>query len=207
MGERERIKLVQAAVGGDGDALQRLIVHYHGPLCGTIDGLMDASLRRHFDTEDILQSAYAAAFQSIQGCVFEGPGGFYKWLERIALNQLKETQRNLHRRKRDIDREQSLVGDRSTSYLGLAQRVAASDSTPSRRLAQQEVAAAVISSLARLTDEQRAVVRMRFLENRPVADIAMALDKTEDAIHMLCHRSLKKLREFMGSITRYLSSQ
>jgi RNA polymerase sigma-70 factor (ECF subfamily) len=72
-------------------------------------------------------------------------------------------------------------------------------------MAQDEAIAALLSSLARLTDDQREVIRLRFLEGRPVAEIAGRLDKTEAAIHMLSHRGLKALEELMGSITQYLS--
>ena len=63
-----------------------------------------------------------------------------------------------------------------------------------------------MSCLARLTDDQRAVVKMRFLEGRAVTEIAAALDKTENAAHVICHRSLNELRQLMMSITHYLTS-
>ena len=65
--------------------------------------------------------------------------------------------------------------------------------------------AAVLSSLARLTEDQRDVVRLRFLEGKPVAEIAIRLGKTEAAVHMLSHRGLKALRELMTSLSDYIS--
>jgi len=78
--------------------------------------------------------------------------------------------------------------------------------SPSRELAKAEVSAALTSSLARLTDDQREVVRLRFLEGWAVDEVASRLDKSEAAIHMLCHRGLKDLRKVMLSMTRFLSS-
>lgn len=63
----------------------------------------------------------------------------------------------------------------------------------------------LLSSLAHPTDDQREIIRLRFLESRPVAEIAARLGKTEAAVHMLSHRGLKSLEELMGSITLYLS--
>ena len=37
-----------------------------------------------------------------------------------------------------------------------------------------------------------------------LAEVAEALGKTELAIHMLCHRALKNLRQHMVSLSRYL---
>ena len=91
--------------------------------------------------------------------------------------------------------------------LSLLERRAATagESTPSRQIAKDEAIAAVMSCLARLRDDQRTVVQLRFLEGRSVADVAEHLGKTEPAIHMLCHRGLTALRESMVSITHYLS--
>ncbi len=204
MTEAERTRQVQRAVAGDGNALQRLIVHYHGPLYGTVDGRMDAAVRRHVDPDDVLQQAYVSAFQAIKGCRFDGPGGFYKWLETIALNQLKEMQRNLRRQKRDIARRQTGSPAATTSYPDLLDRLTSPGSTPSRHLARREAAAAVISSLARLTDDQRQVIRLRFLEGRPVAEVAARLGKSETAIHGLCYRGLGRLGAPLASMRQYL---
>ncbi len=203
--ESERYELVQRAVEGDAQALQRLIVHYHGPLCGTIDSRMAVALHRHVDPEDVLQQAYVDAFKSIGTCSFDGVGAFYVWLERIALDRLKKTERDLRRKKRDIGRRLTRSAAGATSSPDLMARLSSPGTSPSQSLAKDEASAAVISSMARLTDDQRAIVRMRFLEDKPVAEIAAELDKTEAAIHMLSFRGLKALRELMGSITQYLT--
>jgi RNA polymerase sigma-70 factor (ECF subfamily) len=211
MSEMERAAMVQQAAGGDDDALQKLILHYHGPLQGTIEGRIKATLRRHIDAEDILQQTYIAAFESIGGCQFDGPGGFYTWLEIIALNRLNQVERDLRRQKRDIGRE---VHDGSrlpagfqsdSSYPDLFARLSDGGSTPSRQLSRVEAAAVVMSSLARLTADQRTVIQMRFLQDRPVEEIAAALGKSADAVYMLCHRGLKELQGLLGGISRHLS--
>jgi len=205
MEEGGRAEQVELAAQGDADALQRLIVYYHAALQASVQAAMDADLRRRVDPEDMLQEAYVAAFKSAAGCSFTGPGGFYKWLEAIALNEVKNTRRDLKREKRDIGRE---IHDRptaATSYPDLVGHLASAESTPSRRVAKAEATAAVISCLARLTDDQRNVVKMRFLEGMAVADIAASLGKTQAAVHTLSHRGLKELRRLMVSITRYLT--
>lgn len=205
MTERERAEQVRRAAAGDLDALQRLFVHYHGTLRRVVAAAIDPTLRRYVEPDDVLQQTYVAAFQNVAGRHFDGPGHLYKWLERIALNQLKDAQRALRRQKRDVARE---VPDRpapSASYPDLIQRLTAGDSTPSRQIARDEAIAAVMTSLARLGDEQRAVVRLRILEDVPVAEIARRLGKSDVAIYALCRRGLQSLKELLGSITRYLT--
>jgi RNA polymerase sigma-70 factor, ECF subfamily len=208
---------LQAASAGAADALQRLIVHYHATLRGAVAAAVPAKLRTRLEPDDILQQAYIAAFQALgqspsgsAGHVFNTLAGFYKWLEAIALNQLKDAGRALHRGKRDIGRVVPNVGRgggaaSAASYPDLLARVSAGDSTPSRALRREEASAAVLTCLARLKDDQREVVRLRFLEDVPVAEIAERLGKTETAVYTLCHRGLKALRELLGPITRLLT--
>ena len=205
MDESERAAWVARATAGDEDALQRLIVSYHAVLRRVVAVSVDGELRHRVDPDDVLQQAYIAAFQSVTTCRFDGPGGFYKWLEAIALSRLEDQQRALRRQKRDATREADAARETTASYPDLFQRLASPESTPSRVVARDEAVAAVMSSLARLGQEQRAVIHLRFLEGRPVAEVAERLGKSEAAIHMLCHRGLKALRERMVSITRYLS--
>jgi len=187
------------ATGGDADALQRLILHYHAPLRAAVDAKMDAPVRRYLDVDDVLQEAYVAAFKSVRGCRFSAPGAFYKWLERIALNELVDQRRALARRKRDVARDARQPVDAASSYPDLLNRLAAADRTPSHYIARSEAVAAVLSSLARLTDDQRRVIQLRFLQGRSVAEVAARLNKSEPAVHMLCHRALTSLRTLMVS--------
>ncbi len=233
MDEKQRAERVARAAAGDADALQQLIVHYHPILHHALETHIDAALRGHVDPADVLQQTYVAAFRALsaphqspsgsEGRVqspsgsegpapdprplphFDSPAGFYKWLETIALNQLRDLERALRRQKRDVARQARDAPNLGDSCPNLLNRLAGRDSTPSRRVGRAEAVAAVLSCLARLNDDQRTVVRLRFLEDIPVTEIAQRLGKTETAVYTLCHRGLKSLRERMVSITRYLT--
>ncbi len=194
---------VQRAAAGDADALQRLIIHYHPVLRSIVARATDERYRTRIEPEDILQQGYIAAFRSLGGCRFDGVPAFYKWIETIVLSKLRDEERALGRKKRDPARERAPL-DASTSYPDLFRRVAGPESTPSRHVARDEAIGAVMSCLARLNDDQRAVVRLRFLEGRSVQEVATTMRKSEPAVHMLCHRALKALRELLDDITRSL---
>ncbi|HNQ23533.1 MAG TPA: sigma-70 family RNA polymerase sigma factor [Phycisphaerae bacterium] len=195
--------LLQAASEGDHDALQRLIVHCHEPLRRMLDRGMPPALRRCLDPDDVLQQAYVVAFQAASNARFDGRGRFYRWLAAIVRRKLLDAQRAVYRHKRDERRNLALPPG-STSYPEFVQTVAAQQSTPSQHLARTERTAVVATSLARLTADQRAVIRLRVMERRSVADVARLLGRSEEAIHALTHRSLKKLRRLMGSVSQYL---
>ncbi len=53
-------------------------------------------------------------------------------------------------------------------------------------------------ALARLTEDQRDVLVMRFVANMPIAQVAQTLHKSEDAIKSLQRRGLLALREILA---------
>ncbi len=232
MGQERPLNDAERAAGGDADALQRLIVHCHDTLYRAVAQARSAALVNRVDPDDILQQAYVVAFKTFcaepeggeaeadgrpatrrgsearSGATpprLENAGHLYKWLETVALNQLRDMERELRRQKRDVAREVPLAASPSGSYPGLVRQLAAADRTPSREVAQAEAVAAVMSSLARLPDAQRDVIRWRFLQGVSFAEIARRLDKSEDATYMICHRGLKTLRGLLVSITRFLT--
>ncbi len=197
-------RLVQLAAGGDADALQRLILQYYPALGRAVEGGIAPGLAAYIETDDVLQEAYITAFKKVAGCSFAGPGAFYKWLEVLALNELRTQERAWRRRKRDVARNASARPGARRSYLDLATLIAATDGRPSRALREAEAAAAVQTALARLTDDQRAVLRMRIMEDRPAREVAAHLGKTVANVHTLCHRGLKELRQHLATATRML---
>ena len=146
----------------------------------------------------------ASAADPPTGVHFDGPAAFYRWLERIALNEVKNRLRDLRRQRRDVAREIVATAASGTSYPDLLARLSGSGQTPSRQLATQEATAAVLAGLARLTDDQRRVIQLRFLQGLPVAEVVARLGKTEDAVHALCYRGLKELRRLLGAATRWM---
>lgn len=205
MDEQARTADIGRLMAGDADAWQRLIVRYHRPLWRVVVAAVEPELRAYIDPDDILQKTYVKAFKAFPKCRFDGPGAFYRWLEAIALTKLKDEVRSLRRGKRDVRRIAHSWTEMTSTCPDLVYRLASPESTPSRVVAKDEAVAAVMSCLARLSDDQREVVRLRFLEGRSVGEIAQQLGKSEPAIHVLCHRGLKALRRCMVSITHFLT--
>lgn len=205
MDEAQRLKLIRQATRGDADALQALIVEYHGALRACVERRSAGPQRSLVDPDDVLQDTYVAAFRTVAGLEFKSPAAFYGWLERIAVTRLIDPQRAAVRKKRNRGRTVNADSSANTRYDGLAQTLISPDGTPSHFAARSEAVAAVLTSLARLTEDQRDVIRLRFLEGLPVGEVASRLGKSDDAVHALSRRGLNALRESLGSLSRFLS--
>ncbi len=195
---------VARATGGDRDAFQQIIIHFHTPLERKVAAALDIATARRVSPEDILQETYTRAYERITSYEFNSPGGAYKLLEKIALRLVKDQQLAHRREKRDVRREAQAAGRRQSSCERLIDVMPDDRRRPSEGLRLKQAQALAISSLARLTPDQQAVVRMRFLEERPVKEIAAALDKSPEAIFKLCKRALDKLSTHLGSASRHL---
>lgn len=196
--------LIAAANAGSDEALQALIVRFHERLRGAIQHQTPARLRPHLDADDVLQQAYITVFNR-RDVRFESLGGVYKWLETIALSRLADARRYLGRQKRDVAR--NFIGHNPLvdSCRDIMTQLPDAATSPSRQLGRNEAVAAMLSSLARLSEDRRTVLRMRFLEQRSVAEIAETLGKSEGSVHQLCSRGLQDLREILGPLSNYLS--
>jgi RNA polymerase sigma-70 factor (ECF subfamily) len=205
MDDAEQSKQLEKAASGDAEALQCLIVSYHPTLRRRVASEIEERFRQQIDPDDVLQSAYIAAFRHIGEYRFHTRGGPYKWLERIARNKLIDRKRALMSRKSDVGREIPAATGTSDPHQDLVQRLGYTNATSSRHLGVREATAVVMSSFARLSDDRRAIVRMRYLEGQPVAEIAATLGKSQGSVLMRCHRGLTQLYELMVSITKHLS--
>ena len=105
------------------------------------------------------------------------------WIFGIARNVVADHYRKTRRR----------------SEVALDERLA----TPDEQDATQRIIVAeqheeLAQAITRLTDEQRDVVLLRFMEGLSINDVAEVLNKTPGAVKGLQHRALRALSEAMG---------
>jgi RNA polymerase sigma-70 factor (ECF subfamily) len=87
----------------------------------------------------------------------------------------------------------------------LLEVLAAHSRTPSRSAASHEAAQAVDDALGKLPEDYREALRLRYFDALPVAQIAARMNRSEGAVHMLCHRGLEALRLALGDTSRFLT--
>ncbi len=144
---------------------------------------------------DMVQQAMLQAVQGLDGFRGGTEAEFRAWLRQILARHLCHLDRDLHRDKRDIRREQSMEQKLAQSSMRLEGLLAGEGPTPSQNVAIGENVLKLADAVERLPESQREAVRLHYLEGMKLSEVAERLDKTTGAIAGLLHRGMKTLRQ------------
>jgi len=164
-------ELVAGLKANDDAAYRKVVASFGDPLYGYIYSITG----NHHLSEDVLSETYLRMVEKIDGYTYYG-APFKAWLYRIAhnlaVNSVKQTNR--------------LVG---AEALENAAPIEDPATTIAARLEVDELRAA----MTELTEEQQQVVLLRFIAEQSTAEVAQALEKTENAVKQLQFRALRSL--------------
>jgi RNA polymerase sigma factor (sigma-70 family) len=187
-------ELVGRAVAGDPAALEALLREAAPRLR---QGLaVDARFQREFDVDDILQVTFVEAFLRIRSLQQANLVSFTSWLRRIAEHNLADAVRASTRKKRD-GAARITHGPAGESSRTLLQAVAGEQTTAGSRASIEEQLTRLQRAIAELPSSYRTVVEQLDLAERSVAEVALALQRSEGAVHMLRARAHDRLRELL----------
>lgn len=140
-------------------------------------------LRDHHEAEDVTERTFLLALGALPRFREEAPAEtgpeastFRVWLFRIARNVVANHRRTLRRRP--------------TAPLEAAVDAAAPDDVEGRIVARAEASAAW-AAVARLPEDRRRALTLRFVEEMTTAEIAGILGRSEGAVRVLLHRALR----------------
>ncbi len=126
--------------------------------------------------EDLTAQVFLKAFEGLPN--YEPRGApFSAWLYRIAHARIVDYWRQQQRRQE----------------VGLLESLPATDPQPEDIVLAKSEWKAAVDLLAQLTDDQRDVIILRFIEEMSLAEVAETLDKTVGAVKALQHRALASL--------------
>lgn len=199
-------QLVERAVKGDPEALTELLER-EGPIVRQrIDPKIGSVWRAVLDVDDVMQISYMEAFMQVERFRPHGDGAFRAWLTQIAENNLRDAIKSLERAKRPDPRKRVHGPPGQESFVALVEVLGVTHSTPSQKVAAAEFAGVIEEALAQLPPDYARVIRMYDLECRPAAEVAAALGRSAGAIFMLRARAHDRMREVLGSGSRFFSS-
>jgi RNA polymerase sigma-70 factor (ECF subfamily) len=170
--------LVEAAMAGNRAAFGHLVSRYQDRLFNSlvyVTGSAEAA-------EDIAQDAVIQAFRKLN--TFQRASGFYTWLYRIAFN-LAVSQRRRERVHASLDEARQARGHEPSDPAP----------GPGSRLDSQERVASVQAGLAALSEEHRAILLLREVEECSYEQIAEILELPVGTIRSRLHRARLQLRD------------
>lgn len=172
----DEVQLIQRAKTYDPDALGTLYERYYQGIYRYVYYRVgDSALAEDLTGDIFVKMLHGIESYSIQGVPFSA------WLYRIARNRIID---HLRRRptKTDVSLEEARVD-----------AIASSDKDLDQALQRDEL----LKAVQVLTNEQRQVIILKFIDDLDNATIARVLGKTEGAIKSLQHRALDTLRQVM----------
>ena len=130
--------------------------------------------------EDLTSEVFERMLRFLAG--FNPPSSsFQAWLFRIARNLSTDHYRKMSVRN-DVQLEENLISVNDDPHTTI-ERVLTIEG--------------LRQALAKLNEEQRDVILLRFVSGMPISEVAHTLNKSEDAIKGLQRRALSALREIL----------
>jgi RNA polymerase sigma-70 factor (ECF subfamily) len=199
--------LIERAVNGDAGATELLLLRHYDRLCSELTPLLPRDLKAVVTAADVLQEAYIVAFREIHTFIPRDPQAFHAWLRAIARHRLLDMVKAQRAAKRGGGRQavRDAGNPAAASLAGLLAQLDIDGHTPSRSVAGHEAVAALQVGLSGLQPAYRTALTLRYIEQLPIAEIARRMDRSEPAVHALCHRGLERLRAALGRASQYFS--
>lgn len=185
---------LQEAAGGDIQALHWLLERHRARLRRMIAVRLDDRLSARLDPSDVVQETLLDAARKLDDYLRDRPLPFYPWLHRLASERLTQAHRyHLRTLRREAGRERSGGSWAGASAARLAGILAASGSSPSKHLVREEERQEICRALGELSEQDREVLVMRYLDQLPFAEIAAILAITESGARVRHYRALQRL--------------
>ena len=194
-------RLLAAAKTGDSNAVDQLLTAISDSLQSAARHRLGSRLQPRVDTSDVVQQSLFDVCQSLSEFRGRTAAEWHAWTRNILHhNVANEIDRHLHAQKRTVTRTQSFdeEGTEPTAFeYALRQR----QSSPPQQAQDNESRQSLEMAITDLPDSQQTAIRMRYIEDMPVAEIAHGMSRSNTAVAGLLKRGLKQLRTQMVSNT------
>jgi RNA polymerase sigma-70 factor (ECF subfamily) len=205
-GADEESALVDRAVAGDRAALSQLLLLHFDDLHQHVESRISPRLQGLMRADDVLQQTFLRAARAIATFEVRHPGAFRSWLRTIADNLVRDAEKRRRRERRfPTFRRPAAGGEAEGATPEAMDELAGSMTSPSGRVQRREAVRHLQAALAELPEDQREVLRRRYLLGQSLDEIATATGRTRGAVRGLCFRGRQQLRSVMGQSSLYFS--
>jgi RNA polymerase sigma-70 factor, ECF subfamily len=182
-----------AARAGSTEALGKLLQSCRNYLLLAASQELDSQLHAKGAASDLVQETFLEAQRDFARFNGATEAELLAWLRRVLLNNAANFTRHYHAGKRQVNREVVLDTDNSAQAGGPG--LADPMPTPSSEAVEREQAEALQQALARLPDDYRQVIVLRYLESRSFEEIGVVINRSADAVRKHFSRAMRRLRQ------------
>jgi len=186
-------RLLQELKAGSQAAFTTAVKQYTGPMLATARAIAGAA-----QAEDIVQDAWIKIYQQIE--TFEGRSSLSTWMQRIVANRAISVLRNSGRELTHSDI--SDAGDVPDWFDHKGEWAAAPPawhtSSPDALLTADELQLCLDAHLARMPDNQRAVLVMRDMQGLAFEEVGVILEISAANARVLLHRARLRLVDMIN---------
>jgi RNA polymerase sigma-70 factor (ECF subfamily) len=174
--------LCERAQRGERAAFDELVRGYEPRLRRLVEARLGGKLRESLEADDLLQEALLRAFRSLGGFEWRRDDAFVAWFGGIVEHVIRSAAEKCARHE----------------VIELVSDVAAEQSSPSQRARREERFARLERALEALSPEHREVIVLARIERLRIAEIAVRMHRSPDAVKQLLVRALRRLKESFG---------
>lgn len=197
--------LLKKAKGGDQGALMDLL-EQAGPIVrARLAAKISGPWRAAIDEDDVMQVTYIEACMRLDHFTSGQSREFVAWLNRLAENNLIDAIRAMECAKRPNPTKKLSVAPGVDSMTTLVELLGVTYTTPSTQAARGEAAGILEDAIKGLPPDYETVIRMYDLQGKNVQEVAAELKRSEGAVFMLRARAHDRLRELLGSGSKFFS--
>ena len=173
--------LAYRAAAGNREAFDELVALYAPRLDGFVKTRAGQQVLNEIDIPDVVQETFAKAFQHIDRLSWHGERAFFGWLTSIAQNVILGASQKVRRAPLQLHRD-----------------IPDSGASPSKNLRRQERSDRLQEALRGLSPDYRIVIQLARIEKLAVADIAVRMNRSPNAVKKLLARALHELKKGFG---------
>jgi RNA polymerase sigma-70 factor (ECF subfamily) len=166
-------------------------------LVAYVEGRLGTTLKGKVEPQDIAQDVAIKALRELPNTDFSDRDPF-SWLCHLAEQCVIDAHRHFAASKRAAGREQAGSVTPADGSQDLIALLAASMTTPTQAAVRDERETNLRAAISTLPEDQREVLRMRYVDGLATKDIAARMNKTDVAIRVLLTRLVQRLQELLG---------
>ena len=187
-----------AARAGSREALGRLFEECRHYLLRIAQEKLDPELQAKGGASDLVQQTFMEAQQHFGQFQGTSEAELLAWLRQLLLHDMADFgRRYLGTTKRRIGREVALDPGQSSGEMRVG--VAAGSPSPSAEAMAHEQDQALQEALARLPEDYRRVIELRYQEDRSFEEIGQRMQRSAEAARKLWARAVERLQNELGT--------